>query len=365
MKLKDVVIGGVLVVVTFLAVAAVASALQNSDSTDAASFEPVVSNRAKLVGGGTPPLTAGLLAGRPVETTNGAPASRRPIAVMIDNNSAALPQTGLDRADIVIEALVEGGITRFMAIFHSQEASRLGPVRSARTPFLHWALEYDALFAHVGSSEEPGAANAGEQIVNWSVADLDYQGKRPVTDAYSRDNSRVAPHNVYTSTGNLRKAAEDRGYNRAPRYQPWTFETKTLSSNASRPRAEHLTVGFGALSPYTVRWDWDASSRSYRRAEYGSAHQDAGSGKQLTASNVIVQYARSYVADSVGHVLIENVGQGRAQVFMDGLVIESIWRKVDDASRTRFYSQTGIELTFRPGPTWIEVVDPSGGVRID
>ena len=363
--MKDLLLGGGLVLGTFLGVGAVASALQKEDGTEEASFEPVISNRAKLVGGGTPPLTAGLLAGRPVETANSAPASRRPIAVMIDNNIAALPQTGLDRADVVIEALVEGGITRFLAVYHSQEAGRLGPVRSARTPFLHWALEYDALFAHVGSSEETGDANAGLQIEEWKVADLDYQGKRPVSEAFSRDRGREAPHNVYTSTANLRKAAEGRSYNRAPRFQPWTFETKALPASASRPAAQRLVVGFGSLSPYSVRWEWDANARAYLRSEYGAPHLDGATGKQLAASNVVVQYARSYVADGVGHVLVDNVGQGRAQVFMDGVAIEAMWRKADNASRTRFYSQTGIELAFRPGATWIEVVDPSGGVRVE
>ena len=68
---------------------------------------------------------------------------------------------------------------------------------------------------------------------------------------------------------------------------------------------------------------------------------------------------------SLGHVLIDNIGQGRAQLFMDGTETEAIWRKAENASRTRFYSQTGLEIGFRPGQTWIEVVDPSGGVRID
>ena len=363
MILKDLLIGAVLVGGTFAGVVAVASALQGDDES-VASFQQV-SNRARLVGGGTPPFTSGLLAGRPVETAGDAPSARRPIAVMIDNNSAALPQTGLNRADIVIEALVEGGITRFLAVFHSQEAARIGPVRSARTPFLHWALEYDALFAHVGSSEQPGNADAARQIGEWGVADLDYQGARPVANTFARDSAREAPHNVYTSTANLRRGAEARGYNRAPLFQPWSFELKAPASSIVRPPATRLTVGFGVLSPFTVGWTWDASARSYRRSEYGAPHVDAAMNEQLSASNVVVQYARSYVADGVGHVLIDSIGQGRAQIFMDGVVTEAIWRKADNASRTRFYSQTGLEIGFRPGATWIEVVDPTGGVRID
>ena len=362
--LKDLLIGAALVGGTFAGVAAVASAMQGDDD-NAASFQQV-SNRARLVGGGTPPLTSGLLAGRPVESTNGAPLARRPIAVMIDNNSAAVPQTGLDRADVVIEALVEGGITRFLAVFHSQEAVRIEPVRSARTPFLRWALEYDSLFAHVGSSEETGEADAGRQIREWDLADLDYQGAKPVAgDVFARSSVREAPHNVYTSTANLRHAAESRGYNRAPTFQPWTFELKPQASSIARPSATRITIGFGSLSPFTVGWTWDASTRLYRRSQYGGPHLDASTNEQLTASNVIVQYARSYVADAVGHVLIDNIGRGRAQLFMDGSVVEATWRKADNASRTRFYSPTGLEIGFRPGATWIEVVDVSGGVRIE
>lgn len=363
MILKDLLIGAALVGGTFVGVAAAASALQGGDG-NAATFQQV-SSRARLVGGGTPPLTSGLLAGRPVETVGDAPLQRRPIAVMVDNNSAAA-QMGLNRADVVIEALVEGGITRFLAVFHSQEAPRIEPVRSARTPFLRWALEYDALFSHVGSSEETGDADAGRQIIEWKVADLDYQGAKPVPgDTFARDSAREAPHNVYTSTANLRRAAESRAYNRAPTFQPWTFELKPSASSTVRLPATRITVGFGSLSPFTVGWTWDASTRLYRRSQYGTAHLDASTNEQLTASNVIVQYARSYVADGVGHVLIDNIGQGRAQLFMDGTVIDATWRKADNASRTRFYSPTGLEIGFRPGATWIEVVDVSGGVRIE
>ncbi|MEO6398900.1 MAG: DUF3048 domain-containing protein [Tepidiformaceae bacterium] len=364
MTLKDLLIGAALVGGTFVGVAAAASALQRGDDV-AATFQPV-SNRARLVGGGTPPLTSGLLAGRPVETTSDAPGSRRAIAVMVDNNSAAVPQTGLTRADVVIEALVEGGITRLLAIFHSQEAVRIEPVRSARTPFLRWALEYDAIFVHAGSSEETGDADAGRQIGEWGVANLDYLGARPVaSDTFARDRFREAPHNVYTSTANLRRAAGSRGFNRAPTFQPWTFELGAPASSIARLAATRITVGFGPLSPFTVGWTWDPGTRLFRRSQNGSAHVDAATNEQLTAANVIVQYARSYVVDGPGHVLIDNIGQGRAQLFMDGIVIEATWRKTDNASRTRFFSPTGLELGFRPGATWIEVVDLSGGVRIE
>ena len=99
MTVKEFFVAATLMVATFLGVGAVALALKNSDTTDAAGGPADFTSRAKLVGGGTPPLTAGLLAGRPVETEAGASASRRPIAVMIDNNVGAVPQSGLARAE--------------------------------------------------------------------------------------------------------------------------------------------------------------------------------------------------------------------------------------------------------------------------
>ena len=110
---------------------------------------------------------------------------------MIDNIFTATPQAGLDQADVVIEALVEGGVTRYMAIFHSREPGVIEPVRSARTPFLYWASEYDALYVHVGSAELDGPADAGQQIHIWGIHDMDL-GTKPFDYAYIRDPARRA-----------------------------------------------------------------------------------------------------------------------------------------------------------------------------
>ncbi len=306
------------------------------------------------------PTAVALLTGEPVSAS--AEAARRglrPVAVMMDNAPGAFPHTGLDHADIVIEALVEGGITRFFAVFHSQEAPRIEPVRSARTPFLYWALEYDALYGHVGSSDTPGDANAASQMYEWDIADLDMAGMAP--GAYSRDPDRPAPHNVVTSTGALRLAAEGLGYDHAPEIEPWRYRnTSTLAGGLVVPSVEVRLSGWSGTE---IRWDWDAASGRYLRWQDGERHVDAGTNKQLAFANVVIIFAPAYVADEGGHVLMDTLGQGDAVIFSGGQAIRGTWRKATREARTRFYGPDGVQVGFAPGPTWIEVVDSSGTVQ--
>jgi len=296
------------------------------------------------------------LTGLPMAPQDAPNARRRPVAVMVDNNEAAYPQVGLDRADVVIEALVEGGITRFMAVYDSHEADLVEPVRSARTPFLHWALEFDALYAHVGRAESPGPADAGTQLRDWGLADLDMEGgEHPAAEAFDRDGARFAPHNVRTNTTALRSAATARGYGRLPAVGEWRFDANAGSDSRFSPGPE-VEVRFGGISTELVTWKWDAAGGAYLRFMDGEAHRDGLTHRQLGATNVIVMHARTSVVDASGHVLIDNVGQGRAEVYTGGRAITATWRKPDDPSRTRFYGADGVEVLFRPGNTWIEVV---------
>lgn len=289
---------------------------------------------------------------------------RPPLAVMVDNIVTAAPQAGLDQADVVIEALVEGGITRFMAVFHSREPEVIEPVRSARTPFLYWVAEYNAVFVHVGSAELDGPADAGQQIRDWGIADIDL-GMRRFDDSYIRDPGRRAPHNVLISASRIWEKARELGFEGSPRAVAlWPFAgTEGLKHGVEAPG---FTVRFGALSPrFTARWDWDPGTYRYLRSQFGGPQIDAVSGNRLAFANVIVQYADAYLADSSEHVLIDVVGEGRAQVFTGGQLSEATWRKADRNGRTEFFDLEGNPVPLLAGPTWIEVVQPSGGAYLD
>src|SRR3990167_951299 len=141
---------------------------------------------------------------------------RRPLAVMIENHADARPQSGLTSADIVYEAVAEGGITRFMAIFYCNLSdTQVGPVRSARTYFLDWLSEYDALYAHVGGANTPGPADALSQIIKYGIKDLNQFsiGFPTFWRDYQRLGHPVATeHTMYSTTQKLWEIGANRGW---------------------------------------------------------------------------------------------------------------------------------------------------------
>ncbi len=368
MKPRDLFAGGAILVAAVAALAVLRLTVFGSGTAPAAAPSRPAVTRGQL---STLPLpTPTPTASRPTYPLTGLPMTdadllrtkpQRPVAVMIDSNDAFNAPIGLDRADVVFEALVEGGITRFMAVYDSREADTIEPVRSARTPFLPWVLEFDALYAHVGRAESPGAANSGQQIADLKIADLDMEGgPSPVPTAYQRDATREAPHNVVTGTGALRAAAALRGEDRAPRMGEWHFASPS-TADAALPAAAGVDIDFGPIAASHPSWIWDDTDGVYRRLADGVVQVDGATHQPLIATNVVVMHARNYVADSSGHVLIENVGQGPAQVYVGGHVIQGTWRKPDNVSRTRVYDRDGNEIAFRPGNTWIEVEGVSAG----
>src|SRR6185369_4571690 len=130
--------------------------------------------------------------------------NKRPVnAVMIENSEFARPQSGLDQAGVVFEAVAEGGITRFLTLFQDTNTAYLGPVRSVRPYYIQWALGFDAAIAHVGGSPEALSA-----MKSWSVKDLDQFANGSY---FQRVNNRDAPHNVYTSTDQLHALESKKG----------------------------------------------------------------------------------------------------------------------------------------------------------
>ncbi|HET7738527.1 MAG TPA: DUF3048 domain-containing protein [Tepidiformaceae bacterium] len=304
----------------------------------------------------------------PSNPLNGAPmspadyAARKgllPVGLMIDNNPSAYPHSGLDTADIVIEAFVEGGITRFLAIWWSRDADFIEPVRSARTPFLYWALEFDSLLGHAGVADLPGEADAATQIRDWGIHDMDAFVGTSAT-AYYRDPARYAPHNLVTSTRAIWKAAEAMGLAGPADIDPWPFRGAGAPPPGGAPAAA-LEVNFGARSSSwrTVQWHWDPAARAFLRFQFGGPHIDAKSGAQIAATTVIVMEVPWAVVDSSGHVVYEQVGSGPGTIFIEGRALEATWSKPGRDDRTRFLDSAGRDVPLAPGTTWIEMIGPA------
>jgi len=275
--------------------------------------------------------------------------TNRPIVVQIDNAPAARPQSGLSQADIVYEAMAEGQITRFSAIYACREVNNLGPVRSARLIDLELVPEYQALLADSGSSE--GVTAAIE-----SSADIPNITPTNYADAFWRTFDRLAPHNLMTSTTEIRKAAAAAGYD--------------VQTNITGPAFKPETPGAAAINtisiPYSqwanVSYTYDQRTNSWLRFIGGEPHIDALTGTQIAAKNVIIQYVQvtqsDIVEDANGDVgLIFNLtGSGKAVIFRDGQIFSGRWLRESKNAVTSYIDAAGKVIPLDVGQTWIQLV---------
>jgi hypothetical protein len=295
---------------------------------------------------------------------------RRPLAVMVENHQESRPQSGLSSADVIYEAVAEGGITRFMAIFYctSLADTQVGPVRSARTYFLDWLSEYDALYAHVGGANTPGPANALGQIIKYGTKDLNQFsiGFPTFWRDYQRLGHPVATeHTMYSTTQKLWKIGEQRGWTNIDEdtekewktsFVPWKFK-----DDASGGTTAKVDVSFWGNQPnYDVSWKYDNACNCYKRFNGGSEHNDLNTNKQLEAKNLVVQLETESNAndgyENNAHLLYGTTGTGKALIFQDGKVIEGKWAKSSRLARTKYTDAAGKEIQFNKGLIWIQTV---------
>lgn len=292
---------------------------------------------------------------------------RRPLGVMVENHLDARPPIGLSRSDVIYEAVAEGGITRFLAIYLCQDAGDIAPVRSARTYFLDWVLEYDAAYAHVGGANTPGPADALGQIRQYGIKDMDQFGLGFPT--FWRGTDKLAPHNVHSTTKKLWESAKERGAGVKDEegvrwdenFQVWQF--KDDATHQSRGDQKPIVVPFWSQSPdYTVTWQYDKTASVYRRFHGDTPQTDPNTGEHLSAKVVIVQFQVETMANDGypdGHLLYKTTGSGNALIFMDGQAIVGKWVKEQRTSRTKFLNAKGQELELNRGQIWIQTV-PAG-----
>jgi hypothetical protein len=296
---------------------------------------------------------------------------RRPLAVMIENSVDARPQSGLSSADVVYEAVAEGGITRFMAIFLcSRKDVQVGPVRSARTYFVDWLSEYDALYAHVGGANTPGPANALGQIIDYDIKDLNQFsiGYPTFWRDYERLGRTVATeHTMYSTTHKLWAVGEKRGWIATDsaglrwdnKFTPWKFKDDAPEGTVAK-----ISLNFWeGYNDFLVEWSYDRACNCYHRNTGGSPHIDLNTKQQLSAKNVVVHFmVESHANDGYennAHLLYADKGKGNALLFRDGTVVEGTWSKPTRLARERFLDKSGKEVVFNRGAIWIETV-PEG-----
>ncbi len=271
-----------------------------------------------------------------------------PFAVMIDNHPDARPQAGLAEASVVIEAPVEGGMSRYMAIFDATTtADQIGPVRSARPYFVDIANGLGAVYAHVGGSPE-----ALDQLKTSKTAkNLDeyFNGA-----SFWRSAKRAAPHNVYTKMDFLRDAAKAK-YWQGDVIRGWRFADDLPASSAtgtSRGNGSGPTVSYPSVGK--ISWSYDRDANVYGRKLNGNTYLDLD-GAKVQAKNVIVLQSEAQVLDSDGRLRIRTTGRGTATIYHDGNKQDGAWTR-SSGGWFQFETIDGADITFTRGTTWIEVM---------
>lgn len=295
------------------------------------------------------PLIVSPLTGLPVTAAQ----AKLPVTgVMIENSLEARPQSGLDQAGVVYEAVAEAGITRFLALYQEGMPSYIGPVRSVRPYFLDWLEAYDAAIAHVG-----GSPQGMQQIQTDGIKNLDqfYNGS-----SYTRISSRAAPHNVYTSLARLQQLEQSKGYVSS------TFTSWPRKADAKTAQPTAASIDFAISSAdYNVHYDYDAAGNRYLRSEGGKPHLQidaAGHQTQITPKVVIAMVINKSLAADRLHTIYGTIGSGNAFIFQDGTVTKASWSKADRKSQIIFKDSNGQPVKLNAGQTWITAVSSAGDV---
>lgn len=295
--------------------------------------------------------------------------NKRPIAVMIDNNVGNSSHAGLDKAYITYECIVEGGLTRIMAVFKDRDVDLIGPVRSSRHYFLDYAFESDAIYAHFGWSKfaENDIKSLGVNNINGLYDDAPYW----------RDKSIAAPHNVFTSIDKLYATAEKKGYDKETedwKLLNYTTDVVDLHKPISTEKVKDPETGkmktekkydpelveansvSVRYSPSQVRgYTYDKETKTYLRSMNNSEHVDKVSKKTLAYKNVLIVFVTNSTLDSEGHQDLESVGSGGGYYITNGYALPINWSKESRKSKSEYTYTNGKKVKFNDGNTIIQI----------
>lgn len=341
--------------VAFALVAAACSGAAETTTT-VTSTPPTTTAERTTTTGTTLPTTT--IDDRPTSPINGlavddpALLERRVLAVKIDNHRNARPQTGILEADAVFEILVEGGLTRFMTVFHSADAADLGPIRSGRPSDAALVRPLEAVLTISG----------GQPWIRSGINAIGVQYLGETRPAMYRFGARSGPHNLYGATPALREAADERGYaNDPPPTSLWNF-----GEAPSGEPAETITFRFSDTT--TTQWTWSGSQyeRSIDGGESNWVTLD-GETERISVDLLLAIVGDQYVASPPGGQsgssvpATSTIGTGPFYLFQNGEVVAGTWEREDASTPFTLTTEDGAELLIPAGKPWISVIPDDRG----
>lgn len=284
----------------------------------------------------------------------------RPIAVMIDNEgSEVLPQGGLGQAQIVYEAITEYGDTRYMALFWNNLPDYIGPVRSARHYFLDYAMEYDAIYTHIGWSEY-----AYHDLYLYNIDNIDGVMSEAYGVFWDLTKDRSNFHDSYTNRERLNKFLEKSEYSLTTEKPfPLTYNTEDVTYE-NGDSAKEVFIKYSINS--TCGYYYDEEEKDYRRTRLGEFQKDRNTDNTIRAKNIIILFVdnKPIEGDKYGRQQLYTTGTGNGYYISNGVKQDITWVKSFRSSQTKYLDANKKELTINPGQTWIQIVSPSADVRI-
>ena len=274
-------------------------------------------------------------------------ATRPALTIKVENTPEALPQWGIDQADVVYEEIVNGGITRLAAIFNSHAPAKVGPVRSVRPTDQQIVFPLGGIFAYSG-----GAPYA---IAAISQAPVKLVDESSAGSAMFRDPNRQAPHNLYANAAGLF------AFKGTPTPPPALFQYRPSNQAAVGPSIAHFTVGFPSI--YPVTWTWNAATASWDRSLFGQKII-TGNGVQVSPKNVLVMFV-NYVNGVGTFTSYANLqGSGPVWAFIGGREVRGTWSRAAKTDVISYTLANGKPLLVTPGQTWVELQYTGGPMSV-
>lgn len=275
--------------------------------------------------------------------------NERPIAFMIDNHAGARPQAALQKAYMVYEIIVEGGMTRLMPLFKNQSNLVIGPIRSSRHYFLDYALGNDAIYVHFGFSPQ-----ASRDISKLGVNNINGMGADG--DLFWRDKSISAPHNVFINIDNIKNRLPRRNYrSTTDRGNLFEYSTESLVLEGEDSIvANNVSIQYSKT--YLVKYTYDSKNKVYNRFIGNNPHYDKSTNEQLTVKNIIVYNVKNYnIGDGTARQQVETVGSGSGYYISEGYAVPITWVKNSRSGKTIYKDSKGNPLTINYGNTFIHI----------
>ncbi|MCI8416177.1 MAG: DUF3048 domain-containing protein [Lachnospiraceae bacterium] len=294
-------------------------------------------------------------------------AEKRPLAVMLNNTSVALPMSGVSNASVIYECAVEGRITRWMGIFEDWEnLERIGSVRSCRQYYLHFAQEFDAIYCHFGQAIYAlNDLNSGDfDVLSGGTSGI----QKPATVMYDRISrpGKASEHTLYAFPSKIPQDIEKKGYRTALKedYEGKFFFAKDgqVVAYEGYPDATLLqpggTGGKNGFGGVKATFQYNEGDHLYYRSTYGNPHMDELTGKQVAVKNVIFQYCEGNVLDAKDYLSFATQSERQpCKVFTEGKMIEGYWCNPGVlGTPAQYYQEDGSKIVLNSGTTFICII---------